>query len=125
MRAYLRNDIESASPARLLELLLNGALRFMGDAERDFREQRVVDARRAASRAAEIVTELSATLRSDLAPELAGAVLPIYDFVIRRLLHCVLHDDVKALQEAQTTFETIAEAFLAALDKATAEATAR
>jgi len=125
MRAYLRNDIEGASPARILELLLNGALRFMGDAERDYRDQRVVDARQAASRAADIVTELSATLRGDLAPELAGALLPIYDFVIRRLLHCVLHDDVKALKEAQATFETIAEAFLAALDKTAADAAAR
>ena len=60
-----------------------------------------MQARDAASRAADIVTELSATMRTDLAPELAGAVLPIYDFVIRRLLHCVLHDDHKALAEAK------------------------
>jgi flagellar protein FliS len=118
MRAYLRNEIESASPARILELLLNGALRFMGDAERDFDAGRVVEARAAVSRAADIVTELSATLRSDLAPELASALLPIYDFVIHRLLHCVLNDDRKALADAQRTFETIAEAFLSALEKA-------
>jgi flagellar protein FliS len=124
MRAYLRNEIESASPARILELLLNGALRFMGDAERDFAEGRAVEARQAASRAADIVTELSATLRSDLAPELAGALLPIYDFVIRRLLHCVLHDDTNALAEAKKTFETIAEAFLVALEKAASDAAA-
>jgi flagellar protein FliS len=124
MRAYLRNEIESASPARILELLLNGALRFMGDAARDFADGRTVEARQSASRAADIVTELSATMRGDLAPELAAAVLPIYDFVIRRLLHCVLHDDTKALAEAQKTFETIAEAFLVALEKATSEAAA-
>jgi flagellar protein FliS len=122
MRAYLRNEIESASPARILELLLNGALRFMGDAEREYQEGRVAEAREAASRAADIVTELSATLRSDLAPELASALLPIYDFVIRRLLQCVLNDDLTALAEAKQTFETIAEAFLVALDKALAEA---
>lgn len=124
MRAYLRNEIESASPARILELLLNGALRFMSQAEHDFAEGRPSEARAAASRAADIVTELSATLRTDLAPELAGALLPIYDFVIHRLLHCVLNDDVKALGEAQKTFETIAEAFLIALEKATADGAA-
>jgi flagellar protein FliS len=124
MRAYLRNEIESASPARILELLLNGALRFMGDASRDFADGRAVEGRQAASRAADIVTELSATMRADVAPELAAAVLPIYDFVIRRLLHCVLHDDVNALAEAQKTFETIAEAFLVALEKASADAAA-
>jgi flagellar protein FliS len=118
MRAYLRNEIESASPARILELLLNGALRFMNDADRQFAEGRTVEARSAASRAADIVTELSATLRTDLAPDLAGALLPIYDFVIHRLLHCVLNDDRKALGEALRTFETIAEAFLTALEKA-------
>ena len=118
MRAYLRNEIESASPARILELLLNGALRFMNDAERQFAEGRTVEARSAASRAADIVTELSATLRTDLAPDRAGALLPIYDFVIHRLLHCVLNDDRKALGEALRTFETIAEAFLTALEKA-------
>jgi flagellar protein FliS len=118
MRAYLRNEIESASPARILELLLNGALRFMNDAERDFADGRLSEARMAASRAADIVTELSATLRTDLAPELAAALLPIYDFVIHRLLHCVLNDDAKALSEARKTFETIAEAFLIALEKA-------
>jgi len=124
MRAYLRNEIESASPARILELLLNGALRFMGDAEREYAEGRAVSARESASRAADIVTELSATLRTDLAPELAAALLPIYDFVIRRLLHVVLHDDTKALTKAKTTFETIAEAFLVALEKASADADA-
>jgi flagellar biosynthetic protein FliS len=124
MRAYLRNEIESASPARILELLLNGALRFMADAERDYQEGRTAEARDAASRAADIVTELSATLRSDVAPELASALLPIYDFVIRRLLQSVLNDDVIALAEAKQTFETIAEAFLIALDKALAEASA-
>jgi len=118
MRAYLRNEIESASPARILELLLNGALRFMNDADRQFAEGRSVEARSAASRAADIVRKLSATLRIDLAPDLAGALLPIYDFVIHRLLHCVLNDDRKALGEALCTFETIAEAFLAALEKA-------
>lgn len=122
MRAYLRNEIESASPARILELLLNGALRYMSDAERDFADGRLVEARAAASRAADIVTELSATLRTDLAPDLANALLPIYDFVIHRLLHCVLNDDRKALTEAAKTFETIAEAFLVALEKAAAEA---
>jgi flagellar protein FliS len=122
MRAYLRNEIESASPARILELLLNGALRFMSDAEADFAAGRAAEARVAASRAADIVTELSATLRTDLAPDLANALLPIYDFVIHRLLHCVLNDDRKALAEAAKTFETIAEAFLVALEKAAAEA---
>jgi flagellar protein FliS len=124
MRAYLRNEIDSASPARILELLLNGALRFMHEADRDFAEGRTVEARSAASRAADIVTELSATLRTDLAPELAGALLPIYDFVIHRLLHCVLNDDRKALTDALRTFETIAEAFLAALEKAQVQAAA-
>ena len=124
MRAYLRNEIESASPARILELLLNGALRFMNDAQRDFAEGRPSEARAAASRAADIVTELSATLRADLAPELAGALLPIYDFVIHRLLHCVLNDDTQALAEAAKTFETIAEAFLIALEKAAADGAA-
>jgi flagellar biosynthetic protein FliS len=94
----------------------------MTDAEREYQAGRVAEAREAASRAADIVTELSATLRSDLAPELASALLPIYDFVIRRLLQCVLNDDVTALAEAKQTFETIAEAFLIALDKAMAEA---
>jgi flagellar protein FliS len=118
MRAYLRNDIESASPSRILEMLLMGAMRFMDEAERDYQEQRPLQARQTVSRAADIVTELSATLRTDLAPDLAAALLPIYDFVIRRLLHCVLHDDAVALSEAKKTFEVIAEAFLQALEKA-------
>lgn len=118
MRAYLRNDIESASPSRILEMLLMGAMRFMDEAERDYQEQRPLQARQTVSRAADIVTELSATLRTDLAPDLAAALLPIYDFVIRRLLHSVLHDDPVALSEAKKTFEVIAEAFLQALDKA-------
>jgi flagellin-specific chaperone FliS len=100
------------------------ALRFMNDAQRDFAEGRPSEARAAASRAADIVTELSATLRADLAPELAGALLPIYDFVIHRLLHCVLNDDTQALAEAAKTFETIAEAFLIALEKAAADGAA-
>lgn len=84
-RLYRERAIEGASPARIVRMLLEGALRRIDKAvacdARDPRSTFVADL----GRAEEIVTELSLAIDADKAPELSKSTLALYEFAGARL----------------------------------------
>lgn len=107
---YKATRVETSSPAQLVVLLYDGALRFLREAVGAGAGQH---ARRgiALHRAHEIVTELQATLRPEHAPELCAELDRLYGFVLDRITESNLAADVAPLAGAIRVLEQLREAW--------------
>lgn len=90
--AYNRNSVLSAPPERLVLMLYDGALRFLGQAAMAMREGTVVQANGRLRRAEAIVDELNATLNPE-AGEMSERLSSIYLFCRRTLIEAQLAQD--------------------------------
>ncbi|HEY6781569.1 MAG TPA: flagellar export chaperone FliS [Thermoleophilaceae bacterium] len=90
--AYNRNSVLSASPERLVLMLYDGALRFLGQAGLAMREGTVEQANGRLRRAEAIIDELNATLNPE-AGEMAQQLGSIYLFCRRTLIEAQLAQD--------------------------------
>ncbi len=110
-RVYRERSIEGASPARILRLLLEGALRRIDKAAtldaRDPRSTFVADL----GRADEIVTELALAIDVEKAPEMSGSTLALYDFVGTRLRTAMAARDAGPALEAREVLARLHDAW--------------
>ena len=90
--AYTHNSVLSAPPERLVLMLYDGALRFLGQAAMAMREGTVVQANGRLRRAEAIVDELHATLNPE-AGEMSERLGSIYLFCRRTLVEAQLAQD--------------------------------
>lgn len=89
---YQNVRVETASPLRLVIDLYQGAIRFMRTAVAAHQRGDHAARGNALSRAHAIVSELSATLDHERAPELCEELERLYDYV----LHCITEANVRA-----------------------------
>jgi flagellar protein FliS len=109
-RAYQTTQVATASPERILLLLLESAL---GRMQRGVELQAQGTQREATElfvKASDIVLELERTLRPDHAPELCRQLADLYQFIVFRLTRAAAGDKVAA-SEAQAAFLPIVEGF--------------
>jgi flagellar protein FliS len=121
-RAYTRATQETASKERLMVLLFEAALKHMRQGGALLEQLKQADAAKVLTKARDIVVHLSATLDTELAPELAKTLGQVYVFVSWRLAHAATYHDVKAAREAEKAFAPIVEGFQAAVASLQAEA---
>jgi flagellar secretion chaperone FliS len=91
--AYTRDSVLSAPPERLVLMLYDGALRFLGQAAMAMREGTVVQANTRLRRAEAIIDELNATLDPEAGGEIAAGLSAIYVFCRRTLMEAQLAQD--------------------------------
>ena len=108
-RAYQRTQTETATPERLLVMLMARARSCMRTAHEQLVANKEAD-EGTLQRAVDIVAELNATLDHRPAPELARNLSDVYVFVLHRLTRAMRGDKV-ALSEAMRAFFPIAEGF--------------
>lgn len=118
--AYARVGVEtsvmSASPHQLIVMLFDGAKSAIGMARFHMAAGETEAKGRAISKAIGIVDNglkaaLDATAAGEAGAELVGNLSALYDYVVRRLFHANLHNDVQALDEAGQLLENIASAW--------------
>lgn len=102
----LESDIESASPYRITQMLLEGCLRFMKQARFAIDKKDFEKKSHFISKSEAIVATLAASLDRDVSPELSDNLVRLYDFAIDRMVSASLEMDVAKLDEA---IEIIAE----------------
>ncbi|OMH30579.1 flagellar export chaperone FliS [Tersicoccus sp. Bi-70] len=118
---YTRDAVLSASPARLLTMLYDRLLLDLRRAEAAQLEQRWAAASTELLHAQDIITELSASLRSDLwdgAESLRG----IYTYVHTALITANVRRDVERTREAIVLLVPLQESWHAAADAVPAPA---
>lgn len=98
-REYLASRVTTASPAQLHLMLIDGAIRFAGEADKKFEANDIDGASHPLRRAMDIASELLASVRhskSDLNTKLAA----LYEFIFTRLTMAHVNTDREKLAEA-------------------------
>jgi flagellar protein FliS len=97
---YLRTRVMTATPEQLQMMLFDGALRFGEQAKLALEKKNYEDSYNNISRVQKILTELSCTLKHDLAPELCKKLSALYAYAYRKLIEANVDHKVESLDEA-------------------------
>jgi len=97
---YQYNSIMSASPERLLLMLLEGAIKFVKLARKAIEEKDIEETNLYLTKAQDIIAELNQSLDMsfDISENLAG----IYDFLYRQLVDANIKKDAEALDVVES-----------------------
>jgi flagellar secretion chaperone FliS len=92
-RLSLRTDIESASPHRLILMLLDGGIEKVRAARLALQRGAIADKGANVSWAISIIDGLRASLNLEQGGQLAASLDNLYDYMVRTLLEANLHND--------------------------------
>jgi flagellar protein FliS len=100
-----------ASPHRLIQMLLEGALEKIATAKGHLARGSIAAKGLQISWALSIIGGLRASLDMSAGGEIAQNLFNLYDYMERRLLHANLHNDVAALDEVTSLLREIKSAW--------------
>lgn len=111
-RVGMETGVAAADSHQLIVMLFDGALLAIARAGNAMQEGRIADKGQAISRAIDIVANgLRASLSFSSGDELAERLAALYDYMVVRLLHANLHNDVAALREVSRLLAEIKSAW--------------
>ena len=108
--AYAQNNVGIESPARLIEMLYEGVLRFNAQAKKAIKDKDIEKRVYWTNRSIAILTELISILdrsQGDVAEYLEG----LYNYEIQLLTEAGVENDVKKLDESTNVFKGLLEAW--------------
>lgn len=97
-QAYKNNSVNTASPGELTLMLYNGCLKFIKYAKKGIEENDFEFKNTNVQKAQNIIRELMVTL--DPKADITNEILPLYDYINRRLMEANIANDVAMLDEA-------------------------
>ena len=100
-RLGVRTDIETASPHRLILLLIDGALEKLRAARRAMEQSKIADKGANISWAISIIDGLRASLNLEQGGEIAANLDRLYDYMTRTLVEANLNGDRSKLDEVE------------------------
>lgn len=108
---YLETAVETASPARLIVMLYDGAIRFINEAiyamqQRDYETQNT-----RLQRAQKILAELISSLDFDKGGEIAENLFRLYTYMYNQLVEANINDDAARLEHVVGLMSEIREAW--------------
>lgn len=118
---YQNSQVNTASPERLLIMMYDGAIRFVGEALTHLEFGRVGERGIAIGKTMAIISELSATLDHEIGGEIAANLAALYDYMLRELLQANLNDDGARLSGVREMLVDLRETWMQAIDKVQAE----
>ena len=99
-KAYQQNSVTTASPGELTLMLYNGCIKFIGKAITAIEGNNISERNTNIQKAQNIIRELMVTLNMDM--EVSKNMMVLYDYVLDRLTHANIKNDVQALNDAET-----------------------
>ncbi|MEQ6854607.1 flagellar export chaperone FliS [Lysinibacillus capsici] len=97
--AYKQNSVTTASPGELTLMLYNGCLKFLHKAKLAIQEKNIEEKNTNLQKAQSIIGELMSTLNMDV--EVSKQLLPLYEFLNRRLVEANIQNDVAIIEEVE------------------------
>jgi len=107
---YRTTQVQTANPARLVVMLYDGAIRWVGQGIAAIEKGDIEGAHRSLLRAQDIIAELSRAL-DPRAGELAANLEQLYDYMYRRLVEGNMRKEVAPLQEVMGLLGELREAW--------------
>jgi flagellar protein FliS len=115
-RAYQRTQTETATPTRLVVMLYDGALRFLGAAHEKMLTQEIEAKHTALVKAQRILQELKRSLDKERGGEIARNLDRLYDYMLQQLVEANLHDRIEPIERVMELLRELRESW-AAVDR--------
>ena len=96
---YVDNQVNTATPGRLIVLAYDGAIRFAKTGLEAMKARKLDVQSFNIGKTQAILTELIVCLDNKANPELAGSLSSLYTYMFDRLTEANIHDNVQALEE--------------------------
>ena len=84
---YLRNQVMSASPNKLIEMLIEGAIKSIKKAEMAIEDKKIEAANNEIVHAQDIVDELKFSVNKEIEGDIPQQLISTYDVVEQELIH--------------------------------------
>ncbi|KEA51552.1 flagellar protein FliS [Mangrovibacter sp. MFB070] len=111
-KVSLESAVMSASPHQLIVMLFDGALSALVRAKLFMEQGAVAEKGKALSHAINIIDSgLKTALDTSEEDELTSNLISLYEYMIRRLLHANLRNDIAAVEEVERLLTNIADAW--------------
>lgn len=114
---YLTNAVMTAGKEQLLLMLLDGGLRFIEAGKEAIKAKDMTETHRNLVRAQDIVTELMASLKSDIGPEIYDNLVKLYHFIYERLVKANVEASAEMADEAYNTMKGVREMWSGAIER--------
>ena len=99
-RVGVETGVVAANPHQLILMLFDGALLAIAKADASLKQGAVIEKSQAISRATDIISSgLRASLDFSGGDDLAARLAGLYDYMVRRLIHANVKNDLGALRE--------------------------
>ncbi len=115
---YREQMVMTASPAKLIELLLDKAISVIEDAKVLIDEKNFKGANEKIIRAQDIVMELNLSLDVEGGGDIAKNLRALYNYMYRTLVEANIKKDVKKLDEVKTLLSDLLSTWQEAMKKA-------
>ncbi|SIS43036.1 flagellar export chaperone FliS [Salimicrobium flavidum] len=99
IKTYQNNSVETASPGELTLMLYNGCIKFIKAARKAVEHKEIEAKNTNIQKAQAIIRELMVTVNPDY--EVSNQLLPLYDYMNRRLMEANIQNDDEILEEVQ------------------------
>ena len=108
---YAQNNIGIESPAKLIEMLYEGVLRFNAQAKKAIKDGNIEKRVYWVNRSTAIITELIAVLDMDQKGDISEYLEGLYNYELQLLAEAGNKNDIDKLDECSNVFKTLLEAW--------------
>jgi flagellar protein FliS len=108
---YLETAVETASPARLIVMLYDGAIRFINEAAHAMQQRDYETQNAKLQRAQKILAELISSLDFDKGGEIAENLFRLYTYMYNQLVEANINDNLDRLQHVVQLLSELREAW--------------
>jgi flagellar protein FliS len=121
---YQRTQVDTASPAKLVVMLYDGAIRFLRQAEAAMQQGDREKQNHFLVRAERIITELAGSLDMEAGGEIAQNLMALYQYMNEQLVMANLEDDLEKVQKVCEMLQSLREVWVQ-VDSALREASSQ
>jgi len=115
---YAQNNLEIESPAKLIEMLYEGILRFNAQTKKAIKDGDIEKKFYWANRSIAIITELIATLDLEQEGDVSVYLLGLYNYQIQSLSKATAYNEIEKIDEVSKVFKGLLEAWRETTDVA-------
>ena len=108
---YAQNNIGIESPAKLIEMLYEGVLRFNAQAKKAIKDENIEKRVYWINRSTAIVTELISILDLDQVGDVSKYLESLYNYELQLLTEASSKNDINKLDEVSNVFKSLLEAW--------------
>jgi len=115
---YAQNNVSIESPAKLIEMLYEGVLRFNAQAKKAIKDENIEQRVYWMNRSTAIITELISSLDMEQAGTMSQYLESLYNYQIQLIVEASNENSIEKLDECSNVFKVLLEAWRETTDVA-------